>query len=142
MWFQRARDTRMIHVREVGTDEAVQGMDAIAFSAPIVNGRGEFLGVVSTRIGVLMMENVLTQTLHGIESRDGFLGTIGYQFMAQNGDVFVDSDLEHKGGVNLKRLGLTSAILSGSGESGYVEETHARRHVAVVCSRAASKGPQ
>ena len=140
LWFQRVRDTKRIHIRDVATDEAVQGMDAIAFSAPIVNGRGEFIGAVSTRIGVLMMENVLTQTLHGIESRDGFLGTIGYQFMTENGEVFIDSDLEHKGGVNLKRLGLPSAILSGSGESGYVEETHVRRHVSVVTGYATTHG--
>jgi PAS domain S-box-containing protein len=139
MWFQRARDTRLIQVADVGTDEAVQGMDAIAFSAPILNRRGEFIGAVSTRVGVLMLESVLTQTLRGIESRDGSLGTIGYQFMIQNGDVFIDSDLEHKGGVNLKRLGLTSAILSASGEPGYVEETHARRHVSVVTGYATTR---
>jgi PAS domain S-box-containing protein len=140
IWFQRARDTRTIHVGDVGTYEAVQGMDAIAFSAPIINQTGEFMGVVSTRIGVLMMENVLTQTLHGIESRDGFLGTIGYQFMTQNGDAFIDSDLEHKGGVNLKRLGVTSAVLSQSGESSYVEETHLRRHVSVITGYATTHG--
>ena len=140
IWFQRARDTRKIHVGEIDTYEAVQGMEAIAFSAPVIDRRGEFVGVVSTRIGVLMMEDVLTQTLHAIEARDGFLGTIEYQFMMQDGQVFIDSDLAHKGGVNLKRMGLRSALSSESGEPGYVEEEHLRRHVRVVSGYATTRG--
>lgn len=139
-WFQRTRDTHLIDVGDVGLHVGVQGLETVAFSAPIVNRNGEFLGAVSTRIGVLTMEDVMTQTLHAIEGRDGFLGSIEYQFMTHDGTVFIDSDLTHKGGVNLRRLRLASALLSQSGQSGYVEEEHARRHMRVVTGYAMTHG--
>jgi PAS domain S-box-containing protein len=139
-WFQAVRDTKAIHVGDVGPYEAAQGMDAVAFSAPILDTNGAFLGVITTRVGIFMLENVLTQTIHAIESRDDFLGKIEYQFLMRTGHVFIDSDLMHKGNVNLKQLALPSAFLSESGQPGYVEEEHARRHVQVVTGYARTHG--
>jgi PAS domain S-box-containing protein len=139
-WFQAVRQTETIHVGDVGPYEAAEGMDAVAFTAPIVSSTGEFLGVVTTRIGILMLENVLTQTIHAIEGRADFLGKIEYQFLTRMGQVFIDSDVMPKGHVNLKQVGLPSARLSESGHSGYVEEEHVRRHVQVVTGYAQTHG--
>ena len=139
-WFRAVRDTNTIHVSDVGPYEAAQGMDAVAFSAPILNAHGALLGVVTTRVGIFMLENVLTQTIHAIESRDDFLGQIEYQFLTRTGQAFIDSDLMHKGNVNLKQIGLPSALLSESGQPGYIEEEHARRHVQVVTGYAQTHG--
>ncbi|MEP6888782.1 MAG: PAS domain S-box protein, partial [Nitrospirales bacterium] len=140
VWFKAVRDTKTIHVGDVGPYEASQGMDAVAFTAPIISSHGEFLGAVTTRVGILMLENVLTQTIHAIESRADFLGRIEYQFLMRTGQLFIDSDLMHKGNVNLKQAGLPSAWLSESGQPGYVEEEHLRRHVHVVTGYAQTRG--
>jgi PAS domain S-box-containing protein len=63
-----------------------------------------------------------------------------YQFLARDGAVFIDSDLAHKGNVNLARLGLPSALVGPSPQSGYVEELHKRRHVPVVTGYAFTEG--
>ncbi|HJU05704.1 MAG TPA: PAS domain S-box protein [Nitrospiraceae bacterium] len=139
-WFQAARDTRSVHVGDVALYEAVKGVEAVAFTAPIYNAAGQFLGVVTTRVGIPMLEEVLTQTIHAIETRDAFLGKIEYQFMRHNGNLFIDSDLWHKGNVNLKRLSLSSALRSESPDAGYVEEEHLRRHVPVVSGYAQTHG--
>lgn len=139
-WFQTARETRRPHIGEVGPYEAVQGMEAVAFTAPIIGGDGAFLGVVTTRVSVLMLEDVLTRTLQAIESRSGSLGSVEYQFLSRDGRVFIDSDLLHKGGVNLRLLALPSAMQSLSGQPGYVREEHVRRHLPVVTGYASTHG--
>ncbi|MGQ0812712.1 MAG: cache domain-containing protein, partial [Nitrospiraceae bacterium] len=140
VWFQRVRDGSKVHVGDVGPYEVVNGMEAVAFTAPILGAQGEFLGVITTRLGIPMLEAVLTRTIREMESREGFSGHIEYQILTQNGDVFIDADLLHKGRVNLKRIGLPSAVRSLLGEPGYVEEEHLRRHVFVVTGYAQTKG--
>jgi PAS domain S-box-containing protein len=108
------------------------GPDAIAVTAPITGPRGEFLGVVTTRVGVPGLEDVMTRTLLAFRQQEGFWGTLEYQFLTEKGIAFIDSDLDHKGLVNLKQLGLPSARLSEEFLVGYVEEEHMRRHVQVI----------
>ncbi len=139
-WFQIARDTRNVHVGDVGLYEGIKGYDAVAFTAPIFGQRGEFLGVVTTRVCMPNLEDMLTQTIHAIETRDPVMGKIEYEFITHDGTAFIDSDLEHKGNVNLKKMGLTSALLSESREPGYVEEEHLRRRVPVVTGYAQGSG--
>jgi PAS domain S-box-containing protein len=65
---------------------------------------------------------------------------VEYQFLANTGAAFVDSDLLHKGNVNLRKMGLPSAMLSVSAEPGYLEEQHLRRAVTVVTGYARTLG--
>ncbi|TAJ08464.1 MAG: PAS domain S-box protein [Nitrospirae bacterium] len=131
-WFQAVRRDRIVHVGDVEPYESAGGADSVAFTAPIIDAEGEFLGTVSTRIGVPAIEDVVTKTVRVFEQQEGFIGAIEYQFLADNGAVFIDSDLAHKGLVNLKQIGLPSALLSERDLLGYVEELHLRRHVSVV----------
>lgn len=131
-WFQAVRRDRVVQVGDVESYEASGGVDSVAFTAPITDAGGEFLGSVSTRIGVPALEEEVTKTVRLFEQQEGFIGTIEYQFLEDNGKVFIDSDLVHKGFVNLKQIGLPSALLSERELLGYVEETHLRRHVPVV----------
>jgi hypothetical protein len=52
--------------------------------------------------------------------------------MNRNGDLIADSILREEGKVNLKTMGLPSALFTASAQPGYVEEMHLRRHVPVV----------
>ncbi|TAJ10373.1 MAG: PAS domain S-box protein [Nitrospirae bacterium] len=140
-WFQAARDGLIIVLGDVEPlDEAGGGMDVVAFTAPIVSQQGQFVGVVTTRVTLTRLEEILTRTLQSFQRRQGIQGSIEYQFLTHEGLAFVDSDLRHKGLVNLLKLGLLSAQLSESGQSGFVEEEHIRLHVPVVTGYARTMG--
>lgn len=59
---------------------------------------------------------------------------IEWQFLNRDGELLVDSTgLRNEAGINLKRLGLTSAqLMSFSSSPGYVEERHLRRPGSVI----------
>ena len=131
-WFQAVRNGQGLHMGDVEPFAVMGGPDAIAVTAPITGPLGEFLGVVTTRVGVPGLEDVMTRTLLALRQQEGFLGALEYQFLTEKGIAFIDSDLDHKGLVNLKQLGLPSARLSEESLVGYVEEEHMRRHVPVI----------
>ena len=139
-WFQAVRNRRAVHVGDVTPYEAAGGVDAVAFTAPITGPRGEFLGVVTTQVGIPALENILTRTLLAYQQQEGVLGAMEYQFLTDKGVAFIDSDLGHKGNVNLKQLGLPSALVSERSLPGYVEEEHMRRHVPVITGYAITQG--
>jgi PAS domain S-box-containing protein len=139
-WFRSALRSRGTHVSDVAPYETIGGVDAVAFTAPILGSQDEFLGVVTTRIALPALEDVVVRTIRALHARGTFLGGIEYQFLRQDGLAFVDSDLLHKGNINLKVLGLPSARLSETGVPGYVEEMHLRRHLPVVTGYARTQG--
>jgi PAS domain S-box-containing protein len=139
-WFQAVRNGKGVHLGDVEPFAVMGGPDAIAVTAPITGPRGEFLGVVTARVGIPLLENVMTGTLLAFRQREGFWGALEYQFLTEKGLAFIDSDLQHKGHVNLKQLGLPSALLSEGSLSGYVEEEHQHRHVPVITGYARTQG--
>jgi len=140
VWFRAVRGGSEVHVGDVEPYEAAGGVDSVAFTAPIIGMRGEFLGVVTTRVGLPVLEDIVTKTVHDVQATGTFLGTMEYQFMTRTGDVFIDSDLIHKGNVNLIRLGLPSALVGETVPHGYIEENHKRRNVPVVTGYARTQG--
>jgi PAS domain S-box-containing protein len=132
LWFQAVRNGQGVHIGDVEPFAVMGGPDAIAVTAPIKGPRGEFLGAVTTRVGIPGLEDVMTGILLAFRQREGFGGTLEYQFLTEEGVAFIDSDLQHKGHVNLKQLGLQSALLSERSQSSYIEEEHRRRHVPVI----------
>ena len=144
-WFQEAKRTGSIHLGDVRPYLGSREIDAVAFSkplfAPSIHGRsGAFLGVVTTRVELPALEEVVTRTIRTFQEGRRAWGTVEYQVLRNDGHVFIDSDLLHKGNVNLKQMGLPSAALSAAGQSGYIEEDHRRRHVPVLTGYARTKG--
>lgn len=139
-WFRAVRESGKVHVSDVEPFEEAGGTDAFSFTAPIKDRQDKFLGTVTTRVGLPVLEEVLVRTIRAFQAREGLAGAIEYQFLNDRGDAFIDSDLLHKGNVNLKRIGLPSALMSESGQPGYVEETHLRRHVPVITGYAQTHG--
>ena len=68
-WFTSARVTQRLDVTDVAAHETDGGVDAIAFTAPIVDSQGTFLGVVTTRVGIPFLEEVTTRTIRALEDR-------------------------------------------------------------------------
>ena len=139
-WFDGVRKTGAVRVDEVEIHESNHKIESVAFTAPIIGARGEFLGAVTTRLGLPMLEDVLIETVREIQHTDGAAGPFEYQFLTKAGIVFVDSLSGSDEQVNLRDVGLPSVFLSGSGKAGYVEEMHARRHVPVVTGYAQTNG--
>jgi two-component system cell cycle sensor histidine kinase/response regulator CckA len=131
-WFQAVRQGESVHVGDVEPFAIMGGVDAVGFTAPLDGPHGEFLGAVTTRLGIPGLEDLVTGTLLAFRDREGLSGTLEYQFLTEQGGAFVDSDLLRKGNGNLKQLGLPSALLSEQARVGYVEEEHQRRHVPVI----------
>ena len=138
--FIAARATRRLDIADVAGQEAESGVDTIAFTAPILDAQGTFLGVVTSRVGVPFLEEVTTRTIRSLEARPGAGGRVEYQMLTRQGRVFVDSNLPHKAAINLKELGLPSVLLSEAGVPGFIEEEHLRRHVQVVTGYAQTRG--
>jgi PAS domain S-box-containing protein len=138
--FIAARTTRRLDIADVAAREVESGVDTIAFTAPILDSQGTFLGVVTSRVSVPFLEEITTRTIRSLEARQGAGGRVEYQMLTRQGRVFVDSGLPHTGTLNLKELGLPSVLLSETGEPGYIEEEHLRRHVQVVTGYAQTRG--
>jgi len=139
-WFRTVRDRGGIHVRDVQASEDSGGVLAVAFTAPITGPRGEFLGAVTTRVGLPVLEDIFDTTTRTLQTYWGTGATIEHQFLSRDGDLIVDSALRQEGKVNLKLLGLPSALLVGSDQPGHVEERHLRRNVPVVTGYAQARG--
>ena len=139
--FTVARTTRGLHVTDVSVQETGEsGVDAIAFTAPILDSRGAFQGVVTLQVGIPFLEEVTTRTIQTLETQPSMGGQVEYQMVTRHGRVFVDSELPHKGAINLKELKLPSVLLSESGVPGFIEEEHLQRHVQMVTGYAQTKG--
>jgi len=139
--FAAVRETRQLNVTDVAVQETGEsGVETITFTAPILSPQATFLGAVTLQVGIPLLEEVTTRTIRLHEARRGASGRIEYKMLTRNGRVFVDSNLLHKGGLNLKELGLPSALLSEAGVPGFVEEEHLQRHVQVVTGYAQTRG--
>ncbi len=138
-WFDRVRQTGTVQVDEVEIHESNHKIESVSFTAPIISITGQFLGAVTTRIGLPMLEDVLIETVREIQQTDGAAGPFEYQFLTKAGVVFMDSS-SSLDRVNLRGLGLPSVLRSSSGKAGYVEEMHVRRHVPVVTGYSQTKG--
>ncbi len=141
--FIAVRATRRLDIADVAVQETGESsVDTIAFTAPILDSQGTFLGAVALQVGISFLEEVTTRTIRSLESRPGAEagGRVEYQMLTKQGRAFVDSDLPHKGFVNLKELELPSVLLSEAGLPGYIEEEHLRRHVQVVTGYAQTRG--
>ncbi|GAB1724881.1 MAG: response regulator [Nitrospira sp. CR1.1] len=131
-WFQAMLRGESIYAGDVEPFAIMGGVDAIAFTAPLKGPRGEFLGSMTTRVSTTSLENVLIQSLVAYQQRDGLQGGLAYEFLTEPGMAFIESELQFKGNVNLKQLGLSSALLAEQFASGFVEEAHPHRHVPII----------
>jgi diguanylate cyclase (GGDEF)-like protein/PAS domain S-box-containing protein len=140
VWFRAARDTRNIYMGDSQTAEWTDGIRSVVVSAPIAGARGEFLGVVTTRVGLSELEDIGTRIVSRLQSRQGRAGKLEWQFIAQDGMLLTDSLLREEGRVDLKRIGVRSAHMAAATEPGYIEERHERRNLPVLTGYARTEG--
>lgn len=139
-WFQVVRDDLSVHVQDAQPSEDAGGAIAVGFTAPLRGKGGEFLGTVTTRVELQVLEDVFARTVYALELQREVSSGIEWQFLNRDGDIILDSLLRQEMKMNLKRLGLPSAVLSLEGEPGYVQERHLRRKVPVITGYAKTGG--
>jgi two-component system sensor histidine kinase/response regulator len=140
LWFRSARDRGGIDGREPQLSRDSHGVMTAAITAAIQGPSDEFLGAVTARVSLPVLEDSFAQSLVALQSQWGTETHIEYQFLNRAGEVLADSHLREEGYVNLKRAGLPSAQLFDIAPPGFVEERHLRRHVDVVTGYAMTKG--
>ena len=138
-WFQAVRDRKSVYVQDVELSDQSGSQPEVGFFAPIVNDRGEFLGVLRGQVGISELEHVIERSLGSIKLQ-GQTGSIEWHLLRADGLVIGDSVLHEEGKVNLLTLGVLSAKLTLTEENGYVEETHIRRNIPVLTGYAKTRG--
>src|SRR5262245_5980067 len=82
---QAVQNRRAVYVEDVEQFVMVGGVDAVAYTAPIIGPHGEFLGAVTTRVGIPALEQIMTGTLQAFHHQNGLWGTLEYQFLTNKG---------------------------------------------------------
>ncbi len=137
-WFKQVRKTKTLWIDDVGSHDADNGIETVAFTAPILDSEGNFLGTVTTRVAVPVLEGVTTRTVRSLEERQEFTGPVSYQMLTKDGVIFADSDLRRKGPQTVDLTALTPAAADRAAEPGFIEEEY--RGVPTVTGYARTKG--
>lgn len=139
-WFQAVRISGEVYVGDAEPFGETGGQEAVTFSAPLFGSRGEFLGAVTTRVGIRDLQEIITHTVRVVQVQQQLPGLAGFQFLHHSGESVLDTDQGYEDRINLRQAGLPSALLSESTKPGYIEEDHLRRHVPVVTGYALTQG--
>ncbi|MDH5668137.1 MAG: PAS domain S-box protein [Nitrospira sp.] len=139
-WFKSARSDRKIIAEDVGGHLGDNGVNTVAFSAPMFDEQGRFQGVLTSRIALPAVEAVVTGTARTLANRSKFSKLVEYKILSRTGEAFVDSNLDHKGKLNLRSMNVPSALASLEGRMGFVEEAHENRSEVVVTGHAVTRG--
>ena len=135
--FQAAKRDQRVVIQDAIEDE--EGVHVVAFSGPVLNERGLFIGALISHVGLPALEDMFARTVTALQAQWGTGTHIEYLFLNHDGEVFVDSFLREEGKVNLKQLNISSAWLVDGAPAGFVEERHNRRDVEVVTGYAQTR---
>jgi len=145
-WFQEVRARAMagpdaMLLGEVDAFLTEEGApDAIAISRALYDAHGAFVGVITSRITLSVLETIAVGALPGLRTKNSMMTDIEYQIIADDGMAYVDSDLAHKGRSNFSTLKLRSLELARQGQTGYLEERNMRRNISVITGYSFTKG--
>jgi PAS domain S-box-containing protein len=139
-WFQAVRETGDIHIQDAEPSREAGGELAVAFSAPILGSDAKFLGSVTTRVGLPVLRKIFDRTVIPIQMPGSPSAIVEWHLLDRNGELITDSRLGEEGKVNLRKLGVPSALINQSADPGYLEERHQRRGVDIVRGFAHTKG--
>ena len=136
-WFERVRATGQVYFGEPKPSPESGDVSAVSFSAPIRGVRGEFRGVVTSRIPIDHVRPIIEKEV-GMQSVRA-----AYDWLVMNHHGTVISQ-KHRAEATVKpqTLQMASAIKAAEDrdKSGFVEEIDPDRHVRVVTGYARTHG--
>gem|GEM_PF-6156570 len=138
--FQAIKSHRSIEVQDIHPVPALGNQLTVIFGAPIGPAEKSFSGAVFLYVKVPFFARVLGQAAKNYTNQRTSPTHLEWQLLTKDGLLAIDSLLQKEGTVNLRQLGLPSALPTSTGDTGYIEETHLRRQVPVVTGYAATHG--
>lgn len=137
-WFEAVRRTGRIHLESAQRSAEAGGVMAVGFSAPIYGPRGEFRGVVTSRVPLENLRAILEQEgklEYGDAAHDWLVtdreGTVIVEKNQPSGLEKTSSKIE---------LPLHGRAAEGREKAGFVEELHDRLGLPVVTGYAGTRG--
>lgn len=137
-WFQTVRMQRGIVVQEAQAYAETGGLQAVSFSAPLIDANGTFQGVVISLLGLPVLADLFQQAQHVFRMQVGPPAQPEYLVVTKNGETIIDF-LSHEKVSNLSQL-TSVGRLRDSDFPGYVEEWTLREHRKVITGYARTKG--
>lgn len=139
-WFLAVRQTGRVHIGEAQPSSELGGQTAVFFSAPVRGPRGEFRGVVTSRV-LLDGLRVLVEQGGTLRYKRG--APYDWLVLDRRGVIINDSNRDGLMALNLREKGLPSAVQASAtepGVPGFLEEVHVRRQVPVVTGYVRTQG--
>jgi signal transduction histidine kinase len=138
-WFQTARARRGIVVQEAQAYAETGGLQAVSFSAPLIDADGTFQGVVTSLLGLPVLADLFQQAQFVFRRQMGPLAQPEYLVVTKNGETIIDFLSREQNVMNLSQL-TSVGRLRDSDLPGYVEEWTVREHRNVITGYASTKG--
>jgi signal transduction histidine kinase len=138
-WFQTVRAQRGIVVQEAQAYAETRGLQAVSFSAPLIDADGTFQGVVTSLLGLPVLADLFQQAQFVFRRQVGPLAQPEYLVVTKNGETIIDFLSHEQNVTNLSQL-TSVGRLRDSALPGYVEEWTVREHRNVITGYASTKG--
>lgn len=122
-----------LHISKAQPLEELGGQLGLILAAPLKDAESAALKrtlIVCLRIAAF--ETWFKKTAQYLDQQWSSSVPIEWQLLTHQGQVLIDSRLRQEGQVSLLALDLPSAQLTVSGQSGFIQEEHRRRHVPVL----------
>ncbi|MEP7153270.1 MAG: cache domain-containing protein [Nitrospira sp.] len=136
--FELVRRTGAVHFEDMRPSSESQRKMAVGFTAPIYDSKGEFRGVVVTRVPFENLRTVFEQEGR-LRYRD-----IAYDWLLLDREGTVLSEKARPAGINGDPVNLElpsqAQTIATRDQPGFIEEVHQRRGVAVVTGYAWTRG--
>ncbi len=141
-WFLAVSQTGVVHLGAAKPDAEAGGRPAVTFAAPLRGAHGELLGVVTSLVSLDRLREVIEEG--GRPVGYGMIEDATYDWLLldQQGVIISEDGRNGKNyarhdaiGLNLRELGVPSALLAATvepGMSGSIEEVHRREQVPLL----------
>ncbi|SPP64669.1 PAS domain S-box protein [Nitrospira lenta] len=142
-WFQAVWHIPRVYAETVKkTSQAMARgqLQSVVFSAPIHGDLGAFHGVIMSEVDAGLWNQLVEETVKQFASQTQNFGTVRYRILDADGNLLLTLDDRDNLAINLRELGLPSAVKVATSRPGYVEETHRIRNVPVVTGYARMQG--
>lgn len=126
-----------VMVHDARSHDLLEEHKTVGFSVPVVvppqsRRFSPFHGTLVTQITLSDLDAIVTRTLQEITIKSDVHQRLEYQVLNRHGQVIVESLRQQGGSLDLVALGVQSARLVTAGQTGFVQENHARRTVQVL----------
>jgi signal transduction histidine kinase len=138
-WFEAVRTQRTIIVQGAQSYTETGGLQAVSFSAPLINAHGQLQGVVTSLVGLPVLTDLFQQAQQVFQMQVGPITQPEYVIVTHDGEALIDP-LPH-GGTRRNLSSLRSVDrLRDTDNPGYVEERTLPGHPQVITGYAPTKG--